>query len=141
MALSDSGVSAWPLVDERIGFETLLETSDVVGFHAPYGNETHHLIDTAAVARMKQGAILINPARGSVIDEVAVAEGVKSGHLFGAAIDVFATEPVTIESTTHFLDTPNLILSPHVAGVTEEMNRRTGIVTAERVKGAILSSD
>jgi len=90
---------------------------------------------------MKQGAILINPARGSVIDEVAVAEGVKSGHLFGAAIDVFATEPVTIESTTHFLDTPNLILSPHVAGVTEEMNRRTGIVTAERVKGAILSSD
>ena len=131
---------AWDLVDERVDFETLLETSDVVGFHAPYRDETHHLIDTAAVARMKPGAILINPARGGVIDEIAVAEGVKSGHLFGAAIDVFSTEPVTVESAAHFLDTPNLILSPHVAGVTEETNRRIGIVTAERVKGAILSS-
>ena len=131
---------AWDLVDERVDFETLLETSDVVGFHAPYRDETHHLIDTAAVARMKPGAILINPARGGVIDEIAVAEGVKSGHLFGAAIDVFSSEPVTVESAAHFLDIPNLILSPHVAGVTEETNRRIGIVTAERVKGAILSS-
>ena len=96
------------------------------------GNEDEVLVSGAAVSR----AVV-----ATTIDEVAVAEGVKSGHLFGAAIDVFATEPVTVESAAHFLDTPNLILSPHVAGVTEETNRRIGIVTAERVKGAILSSD
>lgn len=128
---------AWDLVDERVDFETLLKTSDVVGFHAPYGEETHHMIDADAVASMKPGAILINPARGGVIDEVAVADGVRSGHLFGAAIDVFALEPMTIESGQHFLNIPNLILTPHVAGVTEETNRRIGIVTAERVADAI----
>lgn len=131
---------AWSLVDERVDFQTLLETSDVVGFHAPYGDETHHMIDREAVARMKPGAILINPARGGVIDEIAVVEGIKSGHLFGAAIDVFETEPVTAESAQRFFDTPNLILSPHVAGVTEETNRRIGIVTAERVQNAILNT-
>lgn len=131
---------AWDLVDARVDFGTLLETSDVVGFHAPYSDETHHMIDAAAVRRMKKDAILINPARGGVIDEVAVAEGVRSGHLFGAAIDVFETEPMTSDSAQHFLDAANLILSPHVAGVTEETNRRIGIVTAERVRNAILQS-
>ena len=125
---------AWDLIDERVDFETLLRTSDVVGFHAPYSAETHHMIDAAALAKMKPGAILINPARGGVIDEVAVVEAVRTGRLFGAAIDVFETEPVTAESAKHFAGARNLILSPHVAGVTEETNRRIGIVTAERVK-------
>lgn len=131
---------AWALVDERVGFEDLLETSDVVGFHAPYSEETHHMIDATALARMKPGAVLINPARGGVIDEIAVMQAIASGQLFGAAIDVFETEPVTAESARHFLASGNLILTPHVAGVTEETNRRIGIVTAERVKNAILAA-
>lgn len=131
---------AWSLVDARVDLDTLLATSDVVGFHAPYSEETRHMIDAAAVARMKPGAILINPARGGVIDEAAVVEAVRSGHLFGAAIDVFETEPVTAESARHLTDARNLILSPHVAGVTEETNRRIGIVTANRVRDVLLAA-
>ena len=132
---------AWSLVDARVDFETLLATSDVVGFHAPYTDATHHMIDATALARMKRGAVLINPARGGVIDETAVMKAIASGQLFGAAIDVFETEPVTADSARDFLKSGNLILTPHVAGVTEETNRRIGIVTAERVKNAILSAE
>lgn len=128
---------AWALVDARVDLDTLLATSDVVGFHAPYGVETHHLIDAAALAKMKPGAILINPARGGVVDEATVVEAVRDGRLFGAALDVFETEPVTAESARHLAGARNLILSPHVAGVTEETNRRIGIVTATRVRDAI----
>ena len=133
----DDDDEAWDLVDARVDFETLLATSDVVGMHVPLTDETRHMIDADAVAKMKKGAIIINPARGGVIDELAVIQGIRDGHLFGAAIDVFETEPVTGEGGERFADVPNLILTPHVAGVTEETNRRIAMVTAERVRGVI----
>ncbi len=128
---------AWGLVDHRVDFETLLETADVIGIHTPLTEETRHIIDTQAISKMKKGAVLINPARGGIIDEDAVVEALRRGHLFGAAIDVYETEPVTTNSGKRFENVPNLILTPHVAGVTEETNRRIGLVTAERVRAVI----
>jgi (S)-sulfolactate dehydrogenase len=109
----------------------LLAGSDVISLHVPLSETTHHLIDAAALRSMKPGAILINTARGGVVDEHALAESLRSGHLGGALLDVFEQEPLAADS--HLLNTPNLILTPHIAGVTEESNQRVSALTAENV--------
>jgi (S)-sulfolactate dehydrogenase len=80
---------------------------------------------------MKEGAVLVNTARGGIVDELAVAQALKSGRLAGAALDVFASEP--LPHAPHFEGCPNLILTPHVAGVTFEANERVSALIAERV--------
>jgi (S)-sulfolactate dehydrogenase len=87
---------------------------------------------------MKQGAILINTARGGIVDELALAQSLKSGHLGGAALDVFATEP--LPNSAHFADCPNLVLTPHVAGVTLESNERVSTLIAQKVAQALETS-
>ena len=86
---------------------------------------------------MKPDAILINAARGGVVDEAALCEALKAGRLAGAALDVFETEPVTAASGAVFKDVPNLILTPHIAGVTDESNVRVSAVTARAVVAAL----
>jgi (S)-sulfolactate dehydrogenase len=89
------------------------------------------------IARMKVGAVLINTARGGIVDEDAVAESLRSGHLAGAALDVFETEPVTGAAGARFAGVVNLVLTPHIAGVTQESNVRVSAVTAENVRRAL----
>ena len=108
---------------ERQELDDLLAGSDVVSLHVPLTAETRNLIDARALARMKSDAILINAARGGVVDEAAVAAAVRDDRLGGAALDVFASEPLSAEAAAIFKDVPNLILTPHVAGITVEFER------------------
>jgi (S)-sulfolactate dehydrogenase len=82
---------------------------------------------------MKDDAILINAARGGIVDEAALCQALRQGRLGGAALDVFGREPVDAEYGARFAGVPNLILTPHIAGVTEESNVRVSAVTAQAV--------
>ncbi|UTD29365.1 phosphoglycerate dehydrogenase [Bradyrhizobium sp. WD16] len=115
--------------------DELLAVSDVVSLHVPETAQTFGMIGQREIARMKPGAFLINNSRGTVVDLDALAEALKSGHLAGAAIDVFPVEPV---SNADRLATPlqgiaNVILTPHVGGSTEEAQDRIGIEVARKL--------
>jgi len=124
----------------RLGFDELIATSDVVSLHVPLTPETRKLIGGEAIARMKPGAILINAARGGVVDEHAVAEALRTGRLGGAALDVFDEEPLSSGSGSVFAGCPNVILTPHIAGVTVESNVRVSWVTVENVRRHLAGS-
>ncbi len=114
--------------------DALIAQSDVLSLHVPLTDQTRGLIDAAALARMPEGAILINAARGGIVDEAAVAAALRSGHLGGAALDVFEREPLDAAAGAVFAGVPNLILTPHIAGVTRESNVRVSAVTAAAVR-------
>jgi (S)-sulfolactate dehydrogenase len=111
--------------------DALLAQADVLTLHVPLVPATRNLIDASRLASMKAGAILVNTARGGVVDEAAVAEALRSGRLGGAALDVFDKEPLPAGSP--LAGCPNLILTPHIAGVTAESNERVSSLIAERV--------
>jgi len=113
----------------------LLGEADVVSLHVPLTTGTRGLIDAARLASMKPDAILVNTARGGVVDEAAVAAALRAGRLGGAALDVFETEPLPAGSA--LAGCPNLILTPHVAGVTRESNTRVSTLIAEKVAAAL----
>ena len=123
-----------PLPVERLSLEELAVTSDVLSVHVPLTAETRNLVDAGLLSRMKAGAILINAARGGIIDEAALALALKAGRLGGASLDVFEAEPLPRERGALFAGCPNLILTPHIAGVTVEANRRVSQVTVEAVR-------
>ena len=113
----------------------LLAQSDVVTLHVPGGRGTRNIIDAEALAAMPKGAILINASRGTVVDIDALREALKSGHLSGAAIDVFPTEPKSVDEA---LDSPllgmrNVILTPHIGGSTQESQENIGKEVAEKL--------
>ena len=118
---------------ERLPLDALLASCDVVSLHTPLTDQTRSMIDATALGRMKDGAILINAARGGIVDEAALAMALKAGRLGGAALDVFESEPLNEGAGRLFQDLPNLILTPHIAGVTEESNVRVSAVTARAV--------
>jgi (S)-sulfolactate dehydrogenase len=118
-------------------FEEILSGCDVVSLHTPLTAQTRRMLDGAALRRMRSGAILINAARGGIVDESALAAALSGGHLGGAALDVFETEPLTPAAAAVFKGIPNLILTPHIAGVTEESNVRVSEVTARAVIAAL----
>lgn len=130
-----AGDKVWAAT-ERLDLDALLATSDVVSIHLPLTPETKGLIGREAFARMKPDAILINAARGGIMDEAALVEALKAGKLGGAAIDVFAEEPLRGAGKL-FADVPNLILTPHIAGNTVESNGRVSGLVAERVMAAL----
>jgi (S)-sulfolactate dehydrogenase len=123
---------AWRLA-RNVSLDGLLETADVVSLHTPLTDQTRHMIDAGALARMKADAILINAARGGIVDEVALAAALKAGRPGGAALDVFETEPLTAAAGEKFKGIANLVLTPHIAGVTEESNERVSHLIAEKV--------
>ncbi len=115
----------------------LLAQSDVVTLHVPGGKTTRNIINAAALAAMKPGAILINASRGTVVDIDALHQALRSGHLSGAALDVFPTEP---KSANESLDSPligldNVILTPHIGGSTQESQENIGREVAEKLVG------
>jgi (S)-sulfolactate dehydrogenase len=123
---------AWTSI-RPVALPELLAQSDVLSLHVPLTPQTRHVINAEALARMRPEAILINAARGGVVDETALATALREGRLAGAALDVFETEPLTADAGRHFLDLPNVILTPHIAGVTEESNIRVSSLIADKV--------
>lgn len=122
---------------ERVELDTLLAKSDAISIHAPLTDETRRLIDAAALARMKPTAVLINAARGGIVDEAALADALRARKIAGAALDVFEEEPLGAASGARFSGLPNVILTPHIAGVTEESNIRVSRVTLDKVVSAL----
>jgi (S)-sulfolactate dehydrogenase len=118
-----------------VELDALVRTADVVSLHVPLVPATRGMFDAARLATMKPGAVLINTARGGIVDEVALAAALRSGALGGAAIDVFASEPLA--AAPHFEGCPNLMLTPHVAGVSAESNQRVSELIADRVLEAL----
>lgn len=123
-------------LEERLGMEyaeldRLLAESDIVTLHTPLTPETRRLINKERIAKMKKGALLINTARGAVIDTEALIEALRSGHLSGAALDVFEGEP--IDGNHPLTALKNVILTPHIASATVETRRRMAELVAENL--------
>lgn len=111
---------------EAMDLEPLLASADVVTLHVPLIEATRNLIDARRIAQMKPGAILINAARGGIVDEAALAEALDSGHLGGAAVDVYSTEPPTDDNPLLNVSdeaASRLILTPHIAGVSRQASQ------------------
>ncbi len=123
---------AWSMgVSRQASLMDLLSQADLVSLHVPLTEGTHRLIAEAELQAMKPGSMLINTARGGVVDEAALAEALTNGHLAAAAIDVFEAEPLPGGSV--LAGVPGLLLTPHIAGVTRESNQRVSAVTADHV--------
>lgn len=116
---------------EPVTLETLLAEADAVSLHVPLTPDTRQLFDAGRLARMKPGAVLINTARGGIVEEAALADALRSGRLAGAMVDVFEKEPLPADSP--LADVPNCLLTPHIAGVTRESNVRVSAVVARKV--------
>lgn len=110
------------------GMEELLKTADIISIHCPLTDETRGMVSAGRLALMKPSAFIINVARGEVLDEGALALALKEKRIAGAALDVFSEEPVGSDSPLLGLEEANLVLTPHVAGVTQEAKMR--IITA-----------
>jgi len=123
-----------PLVAEATtrDLDALLAESDVVSLHLPLTDQTRGLFDASLLARMKPGAVLVNTARGGIVDEAALAALLRDGRLAGAALDVFEREPLPAGSP--LAGAPRLILTPHIGGLTLESNERVSGLIAERVE-------
>ena len=117
-----------------LSLEDGLRVGDAISLHVPLTDGTKNLIDAARLSLMKPSAVLINTARGGIIDHAALAASLTEGKLAGAAIDVFASEPASAEELACFIDVPNLILTPHVAGLTVDANTRVGAITAANIR-------
>lgn len=124
-----------PEVDELHPPEALpalLPRADVVSLHVRLTEDTHHLIDAAALASMKRGALLVNTARGPVVDEPALIEALASGHLGGAYLDVFEAEPLPASSPLWHL--PNVIITPHASDLVDDWAYRFAMLFADNLE-------
>lgn len=124
------------MIGRAVGFDELVATSDILSLHIPLTDKTRHIMGAQALARMKPGAILINTARGELVDQAALHAALSSGRLAAAGLDVFAAEP--IPAGEPLLDLPNVVLAPHVAWLTPETLSRSldvAIVNCGRVRG------
>lgn len=124
---------AWAGIERCYDPEALVARADVLSLHLPLTDETRGLINAGMLARMKPGAVLINTARGGIVDEAALCKALSTGALGGAALDVFAEEPLTATAAERFRGVPNLVLTPHIAGVTAEANARVSLLTVQNV--------
>jgi D-3-phosphoglycerate dehydrogenase len=118
-----------------VGMLELLQRADVITVHTPLTAQTHGLIGPAQIAAMKPGARLLNVARGGIVDEPALAQALASGHLAGAAVDVYAAEPMAADNPLRVA--PNTILTPHLGASTSEAQDRVAIEMAEQVLEAL----
>lgn len=112
----------------RVGFDALLSESDVVSLHCPLNEDSHHLIDAGALRRMKPTALLLNTARGPIVDEDALVQALDDGAIAGAGLDVFEHEP---DVHPGLLDHDRVVLAPHLASATTDARTRMGQMCVE----------
>jgi D-3-phosphoglycerate dehydrogenase / 2-oxoglutarate reductase len=122
-------------VGQLCEFPEMLKNADYISLHVPKTDQTKHIINKESIAQMKKGVIIINCARGGVVDEEALYEALKSGQVGAAALDVFETEP---PKDFKLFSLPNVIGTPHVGAQTKEGQERAGIGIAEEVRKALL---
>ena len=132
----DDDDPAWQLGTSR-PFADVLADADVVSLHVPLTDGTRGLIGRTEIAAMGPTTVLIDTARGGIVDEEAVVEALRAGALRGAALDVFASEPLDADGGAQFVNVPNLILTPHIAGITAESNRRVSDMIAVAVDAVV----
>lgn len=120
-------------IDRAETIDDVLAVSDFVTLHLPLTPETHALINRDSIARMRDGARLVNAARGGLVDEEALEEAIRSGKLAGAALDVFSTEPYTGPLT----ELDEVVVTPHLAASTDEAQDRAGLIIAQQVVSAL----
>lgn len=113
----------------------LLKTADYISLHVPKTDQTKHIINKESIAQMKKGVVIVNCARGGVVDEEALYEGLTSGQVGAAALDVFESEPV---KDFKLFSLPNVIGTPHIGAQTKEGQERAGIGIAEEVRKVLL---
>lgn len=126
--------SKWPGgegIAKYVDLDTLLARSDVVSLHCPLTEQTHGIIGKAAIEKMKDGAVLLNTARGPLLDEQAVADALSSGKLRGAAMDVLCREPA--DPNCPLLSAPNCIITPHMAWAPVETRQRLLDITKDNI--------
>lgn len=139
VALGMSVVASDPMVQDAgrgvrlVDLDELLPSADVLSVHAPLLDATRGIISADAIARMPAGAIVVDTSRGGIVDHDAVLTALRSGHLSGAAFDVFEEEPLTAVLAARYADVPGLLLTPHLAGVTHESNVRVSEVVADAI--------
>lgn len=138
--VNDPYVGDWLATEygvEFVGKQELLEAADYVSMHVPHLPDTHHWIDAAALATMKDSAYLVNTARGPVVDEAALIEALRAGRLAGAGIDVYEQEPLSPDNP--LLSMENVVCTPHIAGSSEQgwetIRRRAGEEAARVLRG------
>jgi D-3-phosphoglycerate dehydrogenase len=119
---------------ERVEFGALLDRADCVSVHTPLTGETHHLLSTAEFERMKDDAVVVNTARGPIIDERALVDAVEAGSLWGAGLDVFETEP---PGDAPAFESDRIVVSPHHAGMSERSERRCIEIGIEKITAAL----
>jgi D-3-phosphoglycerate dehydrogenase len=120
---------------EMVPREDLFRRADVISLHMRLTEDTRHTLNALSIAGLKSGALIVNTARGELIDEAALVEALRNGRLGGAAVDVFEVEPLAADSPLRSL--PNVLLSPHVAGQTAESMRLVAIAAADAIIDAL----
>ena len=115
--------------------EPLLEGADVVSLHVPLTPDTHHLIDAGAFRRMKPTAVLVNTARGPVVDEAALVEALRTREIAGAALDVYEAEP---EVSAGLLALDNVVLTPHIGSATRTTREAMGMLCVDALRAVLL---
>jgi D-3-phosphoglycerate dehydrogenase/(S)-sulfolactate dehydrogenase len=126
-----SAEAAAKLGAELVDLDALWRRADVISMHVPLTDQTRNLVNAATLAKMKRGAILVNCARGGIVDEKALADAIASGHLGGAALDVFEKEPPAQDHPLFGLE--NVVLTPHIGASTEEAQVAVAVAIAEQL--------
>ncbi len=124
---------AWDGVVGHESIDSLLVDADAVSVHVPLTEATRHILNAERLGLLAPGAVVVNTARGGIVDDTALAAAIRNGHLAGAALDVFEDEPLTAAGAEVFDGLGNVVLTPHIAGLTAESNSRVSDVTVANV--------
>lgn len=136
---ADDAAFAEAGVTRDTAVEDLLAASDIVSLHCPLTPQTRNLLDDKAISLMKSGSFVVNTARGGLIDEDALVRAIDSGHIAGAGLDTFATEPPSSEHP--FWIRQQIVVTPHIGGVTKQANARVGVDAVEGILAVIQGRD